>query len=128
MSNDNYENPTHKTFPIVVNDVVVGRAESFGDGKIELTILYQPLIDRINSDNFRELTIGYSEVKEAPRFKVGDRLKSKRSGRLWTVVEPLEEDESSERVPGLIPVISDECHDQTAYVWSNTSNYTKVDE
>lgn len=130
MSNDNYENPAHKTFPIVFNAQVVGQAESFGDGHIELHLASQNLIDKINSDGFRDLTLSYSEVKEAPRFKVGDRLKSKRSGRLWTVVQPRENDESAEQALaiGLIPVCSDKWHDQTAYVWSNTSNYTKVDE
>jgi hypothetical protein len=129
MSNDNYENPTHKTFPIVFNGQLVGKAESFGEGHIELTIMNRQLIDRIDSDSFRELTIGYSEVMEAPRFNVGDRLRSKRSGRIWNVVEPSEDDKARHQALALgqIPVCSDKWHDQTAYVWSNPNNYEKVD-
>ena len=88
--------PTLKNIPLLFNDTLVGRAESSGDGRIILTILYRPLIDAINHDDLRKLTIGYAAavpVQTETAFKTGDRLRSKRSGRIWVVVDQIKANE-----------------------------------
>ena len=55
-----------QNIPVTFNGEVVGRATSDGGGNLDVKILYQPLIDIINKDAFRDLEIGYSVAVEKP--------------------------------------------------------------
>lgn len=111
---------TKKNVPVFVNDKVVGRAEIFDlDGTITITLHDPNVMPRLMSDGFRSLAIGWEEaVQPKPAVKIGDKVKSRLSGRIFDVVDVSFD-------PFVIMIKSNVWN---RGMWVRTSNYDIVSE
>lgn len=110
-----------ENIPVTLNGELVGRATHIQEGRVEITLLYQPMIETLSSPNFVELQLSYAEVVQ-PRevFEPGDIVRSLRSGRIWRVV-----DGGAPPTSDHIAVCSSKWHDQSEYVWARADNFVK---
>lgn len=109
---------TKENVPVMFNDQLVGRAEFFDrDGTITIT-LHDPLVmPRLMSDAFHSLSIGWDEVVQLqPVIKIGDKVKSCRSGRIFDVVDVFDDAFR----------IKIRAHERNRGMWVNPSKYIVV--